>query len=793
MLCPNCHFENFATSRACARCGKPFRPVRSASQSSGSSWEKTTSQADAEVAGPGPKSKAKAELPLENPHFVPEPVVSLDPAPRRERKHLRSQKRVSPFRLLLLFGLALLGIVATFMIIKPPEPEVPIAGFYRPEEAMVAVLCFRNNTGEEELNVWEKGLAQALTLDLMQSPSLKVIRGSRLFREMSRLGLSEKRRTKYTQSDLRRFSERTGAGVFVIGSFARSGKGVKLHTVLKEASGKSLFSDSFECESEDEFLPQIDLLADWVRNNLAASEDDMAAVKIRSICDITTDSPEAFKDYVQGKWQAWKNNFAQSIEAYRSALEHDPEFALAVIDLASSYKAMGYTDRARRQLQAAQGLIEHVSERDRYHLQGEFYRLSEKTYDIALKIYTRLLELYPDDPRGNAHLGMLYTRLGRWDEAARHFQVNLGNNLEDPDSYLGYATNYIQQGLFTDAESLLLGYIRRFQDDADIRLYLAWLRLLQRDYNAALSEVTMGLSLHSSSYLHLLKGDLQMLRGDLVGAETEYAGLQEMENPLSQLWGRQRMADLFLLEGKFQQAQEQLRTGLAAATAQAEPGWEYRFHLDLARIYLNFGNPTRSLRQCGLAWEIAVPGDTPVFPREVLHLQGLAYLALNRKSELNKTVLRLKSLCEKGPSLDRMRYYYHLKGAIEMAEGNLTQALDYFQQAYDHLPAQGKPWEHRNDHALFLDSLSLALYKAGKPMEALEKLEELQALSAGRLAHGDLYARCFYSMGKIREESGMSDIAGEFYHRFLALWEGADPGIPEVEDARQRIAASQGR
>ena len=463
------------------------------------------------------------------------------------------------------------------------------------------------------------------------------------------------------------------------------------------------------------------------------------------------------------------------------------------MQLASVFLASGYPDHARKQLQSAQGLIDHVSERERFHLQGEFYRLSEKTYDIAIKIYARLLDLYPDDPRGNANLGALYTQLGEWDKAAECFKVNIKNKVGTPDTYLGYAANFIEQGMFNEAENILSGYIERFPDDADVHLHLAWLYLLQRNYNGAHSAIKKGISLNPSYHLSLLKGDLQMLRGDLIGAEAEYARLQKKEDPICLLWGRQRMADLFLLEGKFQQARDQLRAGLEEAASREELGWQYRFHLDLARLFLKSGNPTQTLRQCSQAWEIAVRGDTSVFPREVLHLQGLAYLALNRRSDLDKTVLRLKSLCEKGPSSDRMRYYYHLLGAIELSGGDYTQAIEYFAQSFDHLPAQGRPWAHGDDHAIFIDSLAEALYAAGEPVKALEKLEELRALSVGRLAYGDMYALSYYKLGKIREENGMSDIAVEFYHRFLALWEAADPGIPEVSDARQRIAAAQGR
>ncbi len=788
MICPNCQFENFTSSSSCVSCGKPFHLVRNSSNGKKKPEAKTKAiKSQAKTEPKRPKS------PTEKPVFIPEPVISHDSVPKGVTLKVRSKRKISPFRLLLLVSIAVMGILATLMIFKLPEQKEPMPLAVSTGETAVAVLCFRNDTGKEELDTWEKGLAQALTLDLLQSKSIKVLRGERMFREMKKLGLWEKRQKKYAQSDLKRIASSTGATVFVMGSISRSAGGYKVNAVFKGASGNSLFSDSLECSGEDEIFSRVDALADMVRANFAIPVDRLSGEEDRNIQEITTMSADAFKHFVSGRCYFWQKDYDESIEALRFALREEPEFALAHMQLASVFQASGYRDRARKQLQAAQGLIDHVSERERFHLQGEFYRLSEKTYDIALKIYTRLLELYPDDPRGNVNLGVLYTQLGQWGKATECFRVNIKNRIGSPNTYLGYADNFTKQGLYNEAENILSGYIEKFSDDADVQLHLAWLHLLQRDYNRAHTAIKKGTALNPSYRLNLLNGDLQMLRGDLIGAEAEYARLQEKEDPIYLLWGRQRMADLYLLEGKFQQARDQLRAGLEEAASQEELGWQYRFHLDLARLFLDSGDPTQTLRQCSQAWEIAIRGVTSVFPREVLHLQGLANLALNRRSELEKTVLRLKSLCEKGPSSDRMRYYYHLKGEIELSGGDFTQAVDYFAQSFDHLPAQGKPWLHGDDHALFIDSLAEALYAAGEPIKALEKLEELRALSVGRLAYGDMYARSYYKLGKIREENGLSDIAIEFYHRFLALWEAADPGIPEVLDARQRIAAAQGR
>jgi DNA-binding SARP family transcriptional activator len=43
-------------------------------------------------------------------------------------------------------------------------------------------------------------------------------------------------------------------------------------------------------------------------------------------------------------------------------------------------------------------------------------------------------------------------------------------------------------------------------------------------------------------------------------------------------------------------------------------------------------------------------------------------------------------------------------------------------------------------------------------------------------------------LGKIYEQRGYKGKAIENYEKFLNLWKDADPGIAEVEDAKDRLA-----
>ena len=57
---------------------------------------------------------------------------------------------------------------------------------------------------------------------------------------------------------------------------------------------------------------------------------------------------------------------------------------------------------------------------------------------------------------------------------------------------------------------------------------------------------------------------------------------------------------------------------------------------------------------------------------------------------------------------------------------------------------------------------------------------------------GDIYVMSFYMLGRIAEQTGETAKARGHYQKFLDLWKDADPEIPEVEDAKKRLAAVQG-
>ena len=50
----------------------------------------------------------------------------------------------------------------------------------------------------------------------------------------------------------------------------------------------------------------------------------------------------------------------------------------------------------------------------------------------------------------------------------------------------------------------------------------------------------------------------------------------------------------------------------------------------------------------------------------------------------------------------------------------------------------------------------------------------------------------YYQLGRAYEDSGWKNKAIAAYEEFLEIWKDADPGMKEVEDARERLATLKG-
>jgi tetratricopeptide (TPR) repeat protein len=75
-----------------------------------------------------------------------------------------------------------------------------------------------------------------------------------------------------------------------------------------------------------------------------------------------------------------------------------------------------------------------------------------------------------------------------------------------------------------------------------------------------------------------------------------------------------------------------------------------------------------------------------------------------------------------------------------------------------------------------------------KAIEAYHKLLTFDPKGQDRRMHNPVY---HYRLAKLYDAKGLKDNATAEYRRFLELWKDADPGIPELIDAKKRLGLSR--
>jgi serine/threonine protein kinase/predicted Zn-dependent protease len=657
-----------------------------------------------------------------------------------------------------------LAVMALFIFKPFPERDVIPAPSDKPS---LAVMYFKNNTGDDRLDHWRSALSDLLITDLSQSRHIKILSAERLFdilHQTDQLGKST-----YTSEVLKDVASMGGVENVLVGNYTRANSTFRINVTLQDASsGELIGSESVEGHGEKDFYTMVDELTRRIKENFELSETQIATDIDEEVGKITTASPEAYKHYSLGRTYHLNGDYQRSIESMLKAVEIDPEFAMAYRSMASAYGNLGYAPARLKARQKAFELRERVSERERFVIEGDYYWTSEKTLDKAVEAYSGLLELYPDDPIALTNLGGVYGNIENWD---RSLELHRRRFQDKPVNYIVYwnvIEMYMVKGLYDIARQIMTGALNDYPDFTGLYNQSTLIYACQGEYDSALDEVDKAISLDGGVGELAFKGDIFILKENISEAENIY---KKFKVNTARAVG---FLKLYLLQGKF----EEMKTTLERVPALQTP---------LAHLYLKTGEFDKALEEFDKRLDDAVKNDRVTEQIFMVYLKGKAHLGKKSISGAEKTARELRDLIQDSLFKKLIRLHHHLMGMIELERENYPIAIDYFKKAIRLLPytRDGR----REFRALFINSLAEAYFKAGDLVKALEEYKRIASLTFPRIWDGDIYARSFYMMGKIYESMGKKAQAREAYSRFLELWNDADSGIPEVNDARKRLEA----
>jgi len=703
-----------------------------------------------------------------------------------EENSLLSEKKDSRYGLKKLYVavLTLQGIVIVGVFIRD-HLQKNSSSSISSDRPYLAILYFKNNTGDEKYDFWRSALCDSFITDLQQSKYVKVLSADQLLSVLRKLKLSEAK--SYAHEDLHAVAEESGADYILQGSLAKAGETFRVEYSLQEISSRKILgSERMEGEGEESIFFLVDELTKKIKADLDLTQEQIAADLDKEIGVITTQSLEAYKYYCEGRKHLNDGEFEKSISLMQRAISVDPEFAMAYLSMANSYARMFYTAELFKYRQKAFELSERLPDKEKYLIEGEFYRASEKTAEKAIEAFEKLIALYPDFWLAYRNLAYIYANhFEDWNKTIELLEIVVKNN-PSPIIMAGLSDAYMCEGRYKDARKALQKYIHDISDNAKIQHEIALTYALERNFDRALEQLDKAFSLDPTNYKFTeRRGYVHLFKGEFKKAEEEFAKLLEPKQPMAEVDGLIGMMCLCDLQGRFTEFFE--LSEQAVNKSKDMGNWIYELYL----LSWQVQHCSRH-GQSEKAWEaiekmrgLSHKKDSLWMDRLLLLTEGVHYVYTGSLKKAAHTADALREVIDQGLNTKEMRRFYFLMGMIDSERGNHSKAIEYCDRAIELYPAE---LYEVDTPILSVFWKAESLFTMGNLDDAREEFEKILRMTYGRRNYGSFYAKSFYMLGKIYEQIGNEAKAREHFEEFLDLWKDADFGIAEVEDAKVKLS-----
>src|ERR1700676_3860346 len=337
--------------------------------------------------------------------------------------------------LLAALGIAFRGKVFPAKRAAPVE-QAPV------EQASLAILPFRNASGDTSLDWLGPSLADMLSTDVGQSARLRTIFPDRLHQVLLDLRITPE--TAIDPTMVGRIAEFSNANTVVWGQYAKFGDQIRIDATVLDLKLNRRTPLKIEAASEKEIPGSVDQLADLIRKNLSVSPDVLKELKASSF-QPTSKSVPALRDYNQGVQLLRDGKNLEAAKSLQAAIKDDPQFALAYSRLAETYANLGHDNEAEKYSRQAVDLDENLPAREKYFIAANNFRI-ERDYPKAIESYETLANASPDHTETQFALARLYEDKGAFDKARDHYSKVLAADPKHVDALLATGRVEIKSG-----------------------------------------------------------------------------------------------------------------------------------------------------------------------------------------------------------------------------------------------------------------------------------------------------------------------------------------------------------
>ncbi len=661
----------------------------------------------------------------------------------------------------------------------------------------IAVLGFKNRTGDPSLDYLQEAIPSLLITSLEQSGHFRVTSWERMKDLLRQAG-----RDASAVSDEEAGFEvcrKDGIEALVIGSYIKAGETFATDVKVLDVTNKQILrTASAKGDGVGSVLKtQIDEISRSISRGLGplAAKIEIVAPKI---ADLTTNSIEAYNYFLRGRDDYEKFYYADARKFLEKAVSLDPTFAVAYLYLGRAADAVFDTKASTEAYKMAEKYSGKASEKERLYIEAAHAAVIENDLKKGLRLLQELADKYPQEKESHSDLGMLYYSLDQIADSIREFEKAL---VLDPN--YGFALNqagyaYARIGGLDKA----LDYFQRY----------AAINPGQANPLDSMAEL----------YFHMGRFD---------EAKAKYREALEVRPDFSQSCGS--LAYIFALEENYSEATRWLDEGIARAPGpnlKAEALWwkaymgyflgrweesrsAYQTMRDLfeksgaevAKLatdwIIGYMDTDRgefdSARRAFQAYADSIVKLDPTSPAFystyqiflsawVDLKQGRLASAKDRLGQITPLLSRVETARQKRTTL----LYRLLVTEVYLAENLRDKAIeagqkivleDFVVMNISDLPLYNAPF--------LKDALARAYWKNGDLDKAIAEYLRLTTVDRKSQVRYLIHPLNHYRLGRVYEEKGDGVKAAAEYKKFLEYWKDADARHPELADAKKRLAA----
>jgi len=455
-------------------------------------------------------------------------------------------------------------------------------------------------------------------------------------------------------------------------------------------------------------------------------------------------SSDAMKEYAQGNKMLIAGDFSGSIPHYQRAIEKDPNFAMAYMNMGLAYRNLKQYGPANESLQKAYDLSDKVGDKDRIMITANYHSIDTGDLDKAVDAYKRWTQNYPRDSVPHNNLGVIYGQLGQYDRQLEEFLEALRLN---PDSVIASA-------------NLVSAYSHLYR-----------LADAKTAYDRALNRKLESPKLHYNRY------GVAFLESDAAEMERQSAWSAGRPGADDILLSPQSDTEAF--SGHLAKARELSRRASESAQHAGEKETAAGRELNAAMREAEFGNAAEARSRIESALALDSTQGTQI----------LAALVLARAGDSDRAQKMADELEKQNPFNTTIKVYWlpAIRAAVELNRQNPSKAIEILQTAAPYEFGEPDPAPEVGGflYPVYLRGLAyLALHQGGAAAGEFQKFVD----NRGVAINCPLAALARLGLARAYALKGDTSKARAAYAEFFVLWKDADPDIPILKQAKSEEA-----